>query len=102
MLLIPKRMRRIPEIPKKILELIKLIGTREDIAYPRTKNTRHMAAAKLQPTATPLRTLLLMPTEYVRYIVISEIEQGERKVTIPRKNRLRGSSNIMVMLTVAD
>jgi hypothetical protein len=66
MLLIPKRIRRMPEMPKKILELIMLVGTREDIAYPRMKKTIHMAAAKLQPTARPFRTLLLMPTEYVR------------------------------------
>jgi hypothetical protein len=66
MLLIPKRIRRRPEMPKKILELIMLVGTREDIAYPRIKKTRHMAAAKLQPTASPFRTLLLIPTEYVR------------------------------------
>jgi hypothetical protein len=66
MLLIPKRMRRIPEMPKKILELIMLVGTREDITYPRMKKTKHIAAAKLQPTASPLRTLLLIPIEYVR------------------------------------
>jgi hypothetical protein len=66
MLLIPNKIRRLPETPKKILELIMLVETREDIAYPRMKKTRHMATAKLQPTASPLRTLLLIPAEYVR------------------------------------
>jgi hypothetical protein len=66
MLLIPNKIRRLPETPKKILELIMLVGTREDIVYPRMKKTRHMAAAKLQPTASPFRTLLLTPVEYVK------------------------------------
>jgi hypothetical protein len=42
------------------------MGTKEDMAYPKMKNTKHIAAAKLQPTASPLRTLLLVPAEYVR------------------------------------
>jgi hypothetical protein len=63
MLLIPKRMRRTPDMPKKILELIMLVGMREEIAYPRMKKTRHMATAKLQPIASPLRILLLTPAE---------------------------------------
>jgi hypothetical protein len=46
MLLIPKRIRRRPETPKKILVFIMLMGTKEDKAYPRMKKTIHMAAAK--------------------------------------------------------
>jgi hypothetical protein len=66
MLLIPKKMRRTPEMPKKNLVFIMFMGTKEDMAYPKMKNTKHIAAAKLQPTASPLRTLLLVPAEYVR------------------------------------
>jgi len=53
-----------------------------------------MAIVKLQPIMKLLRMLLLMPTAYVRYTDISAMEQGERKVAIPRRNNPRNSSNI--------
>ena len=69
-------------------------GIREDTAYPRKKKTRHMATVKLQPIMKPLRILLLMPTAYVRYTDIRAMEQGERKVAIPKRNSPTDSSSI--------
>jgi hypothetical protein len=54
----------------------------------------HMATAKLQPIISPLRILLLMPAAYVKYTEIRVIEQGERKVAIPKRNKPTDSSNI--------
>jgi len=53
-----------------------------------------MAIVKLQPIMKPLHMLLLMPTAYVRYTDIRAMEQGERNVTIPKRNSPRNSSNI--------
>jgi hypothetical protein len=81
--LAPKSIRRTPDTTKKILELMKLVGTSDTMAYPKEKKTRHMAIAKLQPMRKPFLMPLLTPTEYVKYIETSAREHGERNVVIP-------------------
>jgi hypothetical protein len=57
-----------------------------------------MAKAKLQPTTNPFLILLLIPVAYVRYTEMRAIEQGERKVAMPKRNKPAYSPNIFLNL----